>query len=1142
MKRTYFFLMVFIAYTSCCLGQTSQTNKDLKNVITPSPNASALGQYGNTEIGLYTGIPSINIPLYEVKEKDISVPIGLNYNAGGIKVTEYASSSGLGWTLSAGGVINRSMYGRPDELRNFSVPVPTQPTPQELLSIARDDIDYQPDVFYFNFMGKSGRFYLGLNDKITIVPYQKLKIALFRPIGSSNIIGFKVTTEDGTIYEFNDYETTKSRGYQLSGETDPDVPGPGTAPASINSWYLSKITSTNGAVVTLTYESYSLQYDMPSSDQRYVILNPQQASVYPPNILDENVRNISRSFTENKRLKLISFSNGQVEFSYDKDRRDLIGDKMLTGVRIKSTAGLLRKEYKLNHKYMANGLLVDLNAVESGLEDNFLNGANYLTKNRRLILDQVQELGATGSISKTYGLTYETGLPARDSRSRDHWGYYNNYTFNQQYYLDYELSGPPNIFANYIIKGKGPLLSACKAGTLKKITYPTGGSTEFDYELNRVADSGIIPPTEVPQSHSMNIDYSNYSTLLYSSYIEGGVKRYYKDFNITKEGTANVNIQITGYQYQEINRNSMSFEIYNASNTVVVSMFDIDGNGQKTVNPVNGTVAYNYTVALPSGDYRLVFKPIATFIDNNTYYNTFHEMPAAIVSGWSNILPAQPGPGFRDVGGLRVKSVKDFDPISNQYTQKNYEYLLPDGKTSGELVSNVTHTYGYAERKRFVHDDIEGIVDYVYAVLNSDTNYPLSTTQGSYVGYSTVTVTSVDPVSQVTNGKSIFKYTSPSSYPDYFGALTGPVNAFPYPPADSRDWQRGLLLEQTDFGFANNSFYPVKKVNNDYYPTVFMDNVAGLTVKYVLRVFANAGFELTENLYQYSVYNFKSGYQPLKTTVEKNFFNNDSTSVMTSYNYTSAPVHLFPTEITTTGSNEELLTKIKYAADFANVTASDALSAGIKNLGQKNILSAEIEKSVFRKSGTSTLNLVSSDFTGYKPSQTLPDTVYTIENVAPLSNFAPALIQSGAVKKDPRYVPVISMIRYDLKGNLLQQKKINGISHSYLWSYNGSFPIAEIKNADYSAIETALGAPAILTFTNSTPSQTQIGTFLNPLKTALPNAEITQYSYDPLAGLTSSTDAKGMVTYYEYDTFMRLKTIKDHNGHIIKNYQYYYKP
>lgn len=88
-------------------------------VIPPSPDAAALGKYGNTPVGLYTGIPDINIPLYTIKTKRLEVPISVSYHALGNKVSEIASWIGLGWALNAGGVVSRSVVGRPDYPNGF---------------------------------------------------------------------------------------------------------------------------------------------------------------------------------------------------------------------------------------------------------------------------------------------------------------------------------------------------------------------------------------------------------------------------------------------------------------------------------------------------------------------------------------------------------------------------------------------------------------------------------------------------------------------------------------------------------------------------------------------------------------------------------------------------------------------------------------------------------------------------------------------------------------------------------------------------------------------------------------------------------------------------------------------------------------
>ncbi|MNZ97578.1 hypothetical protein D3C78_1168210 [compost metagenome] len=55
------------------------------------------------------------------------------------------------------------------------------------------------------------------------------------------------------------------------------------------------------------------------------------------------------------------------------------------------------------------------------------------------------------------------------------------------------------------------------------------------------------------------------------------------------------------------------------------------------------------------------------------------------------------------------------------------------------------------------------------------------------------------------------------------------------------------------------------------------------------------------------------------------------------------------------------------------------------------------------------------------------------------------------------------------------------------------------------------------------------------------DAQITTYTYEPLVGMTSSTDAKGQTTYYVYDGFQRLKWIKDQEGNILKTTDYHYQ-
>jgi hypothetical protein len=70
-------------------------------VIGKSPTAAQFLRYDELPVSEYTGIPNINIPLYDIEVDNIKVPLVLSYHAGGLKVTQEASWVGLGWDIPA---------------------------------------------------------------------------------------------------------------------------------------------------------------------------------------------------------------------------------------------------------------------------------------------------------------------------------------------------------------------------------------------------------------------------------------------------------------------------------------------------------------------------------------------------------------------------------------------------------------------------------------------------------------------------------------------------------------------------------------------------------------------------------------------------------------------------------------------------------------------------------------------------------------------------------------------------------------------------------------------------------------------------------------------------------------------------------
>src|SRR5690606_35186755 len=217
-------------------------------------------------------------------------------------------------------------------------------------------LDTEPDIFYFNVLGRTGKFFFDHMGDLHLVPYQKIKI-------TSTFDSWAFITEDGTKFTFTKKERTKPYT-TCNGEPTQSVY------AFTSAWYLTEIQPVNTeGKITLEYETYGgeqqfYEYWTVTSSTRYRLLE-QSGTVWQGGMSNSDCMTRVTLFNA-AQLKKIESSSFFVEFDYGAERCDLKGNYMLENIRYKrknsdGTLALI-KEFELKHKYLEGKHLVDINA------------------------------------------------------------------------------------------------------------------------------------------------------------------------------------------------------------------------------------------------------------------------------------------------------------------------------------------------------------------------------------------------------------------------------------------------------------------------------------------------------------------------------------------------------------------------------------------------------------------------------------------------------------------------------------------------------------------------------------------------------------------------------------------------------------
>lgn len=485
------FVSAIILYLSLCLSAQQLTINTFLPKLTPtSPEATGLGRFGTYEVNLFTGLPDISIPIFNIEVGELKVPISLSYHSAGVKVSDFASWAGLGWSLQTGGSITRKVMGNPDENPAAYLFLDVMNTNRvrlttEINTNTDDGCDYlnhvylkyydtQPDIFSYSFPGHHGSFLFNQKNSYNavLIPFEPVKVYWPTQPTPYNL-SLAMLDESGIDYKFEKTEFTSS--------------GAGVTLDAVSTWMLTKMISSNKQdTIFFNFtqapgyretDSYYNDY-VQVSDQ---ITNNIGGQLYYTPDMGTPYHDLAHVNTIQQIISEIKFKNGKITFEADASAR-------------LDNSGLqnrLRYVKVYNYDAVSNTYFL-IKTVELF--------HSYFSGNLRLRLDSIQVRGGSSlNQPQTYKFDYNTtiALPDHYSSSRDYWGYYNGrgntipnsttpFTVPRMTisYLQGSTSTPITIGGTNT-QGRDPDPNYMQAGILLKITYPTGGFTQFEYETNQ---------------------------------------------------------------------------------------------------------------------------------------------------------------------------------------------------------------------------------------------------------------------------------------------------------------------------------------------------------------------------------------------------------------------------------------------------------------------------------------------------------------------------------------------------------------------------------------------------------------------------------------------------------------------------------
>jgi YD repeat-containing protein len=1121
-------VFIFLTFTLDCFPQSEV----LKRIDIHSPNAATLLKFQENTVDLNTGIPQISIPIYEIKTKDISIPITLSYHSGGFRVNEAASWVGLGWGLSTAFSITRSVRGGSDLEQNTlsninyvnSLPVdPLRKGTMYTIATGTNSMDVQQDLYSVNMPGFSTKFMQFSNGQFRTLPLSDVKIQYLYNFDSY----WQIIDQKGNKYIFGnsgpgittstDKTTSSTSINQLTGS----VINPPSSSVSINynnSWYLTKIITASGEEINFEYEQEKFINKVSAFSTLFQGNHPYYQGL--ESVLSEGVTIVQ--YVE-PVLKNINFPNGKIVFERGNERKDLVrdyvmfetvGSKYLQAVKIFNYSNNEIKRALFSYSYFSpTGTIAEASLGNTLINEGYL---NY-----RLKLENIIIQGANTTFQEKYQFEYneDVNLPNRLSKSTDLWGYYNGK--NNSTFIPTMVNYGGVAFVNFegtslcVLEAVVPNQTSCadntlpmalpgtltftgadksiseqhvKANVLKKIIYPTGGTVEFDFESNQILTQEL---TYYPGNHTAGTE----------GYLAPGLRvRSIKQFSES-------GIIATEQRYDYTDAGISSGELIDNPNYISYKQLlispipgtPVDGQGgcgtnklgveysslpKDIFNSNNSTgVGYKKVTKLNignSGNIKSVFNFHPRPIDIAGFYQTITQSPVDY-HFWRRGLPL---------------TEEHFNLENNEYKPVNkvehvYKFKSDDGEKlellGFDFLFHGTQITGY-----FV--DLGSSCLYTKSIIVRTSPYKI-TTERFWESKTIVTDYSYTGNVQNSNTKEQWFYYENPVY-----------NLLTKNEVKSSKGETSKTEYKYPFDYTNTPVYS-EMVNRNIVSPVIEQKQTNVTLNK----------ELSKTITNYDFWHGNTLIQP--KSVQKSILGNPLETEVTINAYDSKGNVLQATDISGVITSYIWGYNSQYpVAKAINSSSNEIFFDSYEETGKWDAALSDIDKS-FKRTGLSS---------GRIHKATAGEQVSRSTQWVNLNLTAPKKFKySGwAYSNGPSSEIFVLMRRAgDPVGGFSSFDQISFPSQLNKWIY----------------VEKEVIIPADVIQVNLRVDNNGGGTvWFDDLSFCPSDALMATYTYQPLVGMTSETDPNNRTTYYEYDAFNRLTIVKNQDGHIIKKICYNY--